>query len=167
MLPYMKTYAIAIVIGFVLYIYSQPVEGRYISTFQALIGNIDQKYDSSGAARMQYVKASFKSIKIHPMGTGWGSQGWLHSDILQIAASLGIITAIIFIISQITLLLNIYRLMIRGPTFIYNDLFLCFLLFLVFTPYLAPIWLYLVLFGSIWPGLVLFGSVCLRFLFKN
>ena len=28
MLPYMKTYAIAIVIGFVLYIYSQPVEGR-------------------------------------------------------------------------------------------------------------------------------------------
>ena len=126
MLPYMKTYAIAIVIGFVLYIYSQPVEGRYISTFRALIGNIDQKYDSSGATRMQYVKASLKSIKIHPMGTGWGSQGWLHSDILQIGASLGIITALIFIISQITLLLNIYRLMIRGPTFLYNGLFLCF-----------------------------------------
>ena len=126
MLPYMKTYAIAIVIGFVLYIYSQPVEGRYISTFRALIGNIDQKYDSSGATRMQYVKASLESIKIHPMGTGWGSQGWLHSDILQIGASLGIITAMIFVLSQIKLLLNIYRLMKRRPVFIYNGLFLCF-----------------------------------------
>ena len=131
-LPYMKIYAIMVVIGFVIYIYSQPVEGRYISTFRALSGNIDQRYDSSGAARMYRANIAINSIKHRPMGTGWGSQGWVHSDILQIGASLGIVTAVIFIMSPILLLLNIYRVFNKASPTIHSGLFLCILL-LIYT----------------------------------
>ena len=131
-LPYMKIYAIMVVIGFVIYIYSQPVEGRYISTFRALSGNIDQRYDSSGAARMYRANIAINSIKHHPMGTGWGSQGWVHSDILQIGASLGIVTAVIFIMSPILLLLNIYRVFNKASPTMHSGLFLCILL-LIYT----------------------------------
>ena len=44
---------------------------------------------------MYRAKVAINSIKNKPMGSGWGSQGWVHSDILQIGASLGIMTAII------------------------------------------------------------------------
>jgi len=124
-LPYMKTYAAVVVIGFVIYVYSQPVEGRYVSTFLALTGNIDHRYDSSGAARMYRVNVAINSIKNNPMGTGWGSQGWVHSDILQIGASLGIITAFIFFISPILLLLNIYKVFKNAPPSLHSGLFLC------------------------------------------
>ena len=124
-LPYMKTYAIIVSIGFVIYVYSQPVEGRYISTFLALAGNIDQRYDSSGAARLKYANIALKSMQDRPMGTGWGSQGWVHSDILQIGASLGIVTAVIFIMGPILLLLSIYRSFNKAPPEIQTGLFLC------------------------------------------
>ena len=130
--PYMKPYAIFVVIGFVIYIYSQPVEGRYISTFRAFSGNIDQRYDSSGAARLQYAIYAVNSIKNNPLGMGWGSQGWVHSDFLQIGASLGIVTAMIFILSQILLLLNIYRVFNKAPPDLHSSLFTCIAL-LVYT----------------------------------
>lgn len=124
-LPFIKTYAIIVVIGFVIYIYSQPVEGRYISTFLALSGNIDRKYDSSSAARMDRANTAIRSIKNRPMGTGWGSQGWVHSDFLQLGASLGIVTAVIFIMGPILLLLNIYRTFNKAPPVLQTGLFLC------------------------------------------
>ena len=124
-LPFIKTYAIIVAIAFVIYVYSQPVEGRYISTFLALSGNIDQRYDSSSASRLQRANFAINSIKNRPMGTGWGSQGWVHSDILQIGASLGIVTAVIFIMGPILLLLSIYRSFNRAPPRIQTGLFLC------------------------------------------
>lgn len=107
-LPFMKTYAIFVTIGFVIYVYSQPVEGRYISTFKALTGKIDHQYDSSGAARMGRIKIALNSIINHPIGTGWGSQGWVHSDVLQIGASLGIITGLILLFGPIILFKKLY-----------------------------------------------------------
>ena len=71
-LPFLKTYSLIIVTSFIVYIYSQPVEGRYISTFYALTGKIDKKYDSSSAARMYRAKVAINSIKNKPMGSGWG-----------------------------------------------------------------------------------------------
>ena len=127
-LPYIKTYTIFISIAFVIYVYSQPVEGRYISTFLALTGNIDQRYDSSGSARMYRANIAINSMINHPMGTGWGSQGWVHSDVLQIGASLGIFTAFIFILGPILLLLNIYRDFNKGSPTLHKGLFLCILL---------------------------------------
>ena len=49
------------------------------------------------------------SIASHPLGTGWGSQGWVHSDFLQISATIGIIPGIIFILAPFFLLLRTYR----------------------------------------------------------
>ena len=105
----MKTYALLVTIAFVAYIYSQPVEGRYISTFKALTGQIDTRYDSSGGVRLARAKIALASIASQPLGTGWGSQGWVHSDILQISATIGIIPGIIFLFAPFILLLRTYR----------------------------------------------------------
>jgi O-antigen ligase len=106
----MKSYALLITIAFVAYIYSQPVEGRYISTFKALTGNIDTRYDSSGGARMARAKIAIDSIGKKPLGTGWGSQGWVHSDVLQIGASIGIIPGLILFLGPVFLLFRMYKL---------------------------------------------------------
>jgi len=109
LLPYAKSYVMLVTLTFVLYIYSQPVEGRYISIFKALTGQIDTRYDSSGSARMARAKIAMASIASHPLGTGWGSQGWVHSDILQISATIGIIPGVIFLFALLSLLLRSYR----------------------------------------------------------
>ena len=109
LLPYMKIYIVFLTIGFILYIYSQPVEGRYVSTFKALTGQIDARYDSSGNIRLARAKTAIKSIVSQPLGTGWGSQGWVHSDVLQISATIGIIPGIIFLFTPFSLLMKTYR----------------------------------------------------------
>jgi len=109
LLPYMKTYALLVTLSFVVYIYSQPVEGRYISTFKALVGKIDSRYDSSGSERLARAKHAIRSIALQPLGTGWGSQGWVHSDILQISATVGIIPGVILLLTPLVLLLRTYQ----------------------------------------------------------
>jgi len=109
LLPYIKSYILLITISFVVIIYSQPVEGRYISTFKALTGDIDTRYDSSGGVRMARAKVAMASIVSNPLGTGWGSQGWVHSDILQISSTVGIIPGVIFLFAPLFLLLRSYR----------------------------------------------------------
>ena len=115
LIPYMKTYTLFVTMVFVAYIYSQPVEGRYISTFKALMGNIDARYDSSGLARMGRAEIAIESIIKHPFGTGWSSQGWVHSDILQIAATIGIIPSFLLFIAPILLLLRSFSLYLTRP----------------------------------------------------
>jgi O-antigen ligase len=105
----MKSYILLVTISFVAYIYSQPVEGRYLSTFKALTGEIDTRFDSSGGVRLARAKIAMASIASHPLGTGWGSQGWVHSDFLQISATIGIIPGVIFLFVPLFLLLRCYR----------------------------------------------------------
>ena len=109
LLPYMKSYILLITISFVAYIYSQPVEGRYLSTFKALTGQIDTRFDSSGGVRLARAKIAMASIASHPLGTGWGSQGWVHSDFLQISATIGIIPGVIFLFVPLFILLRCYQ----------------------------------------------------------
>ena len=109
LLPNMKSYILLITISFVAYIYSQPVEGRYISTFKALTGDIDTRFDSSGGVRLARAKIAMASIASQPLGTGWGSQGWVHSDFLQISATIGIIPGVIFLFVPLFILLRCYR----------------------------------------------------------
>ena len=109
LLPFMKSYVIIITIAFVAYIYSQPVEGRYISIFKAISGQVDARYDSSSAKRLARAEVAIKSIIKTPLGTGWGSQGWVHSDILQIGSTVGIIPGVIFLFAPILLLIKTYR----------------------------------------------------------
>ena len=115
LIPYMKTYTLFITICFVAYIYSQPVEGRYISTFKALSGNIDARYDSSGSARMGRAIIAMESIVNHPLGTGWSSQGWVHSDVLQIAATIGIVPGLLLLFAPILLLLRTFSVYFTVP----------------------------------------------------
>ena len=114
LLPNMKSYILIVTISFVVYIYSQPVEGRYLSTFKALAGQIDTRFDSSGGERLNRVKIALASIASHPLGTGWGSQGWVHSDFLQISATIGIIPGVIFLFVPLFLLLRSYRCYLRA-----------------------------------------------------
>jgi hypothetical protein len=109
LLPFMKSYIIMITIAFVAYIYSQPVEGRYISIFKAISGQVDTRYDSSSAKRLDRAKVALKSIIKTPLGTGWGSQGWVHSDILQIGSTVGIIPGVIFLFAPMLLFIKTYR----------------------------------------------------------
>ena len=125
LVPYMKSYALLVTMIFVAYVYSQPVEGRYISTFKALTGKIDTRYDSSGGARMARVQIAINSIVEKPLGTGWGSQGWVHSDVLQIAASVGIIPGIIFLIAPLFLLFRMYRAYLIAPINDQTAFFVC------------------------------------------
>ena len=125
LVPYMKSYALLVTMIFVAYVYSQPVEGRYISTFKALTGQIDTRYDSSGNARMARAQIAIESIVEKPLGTGWGSQGWVHSDVLQIAASVGIIPGIIFLIAPLFLLFRMYRAYLIAPINDQTVFFVC------------------------------------------
>ena len=109
LIPFMKTYAILVTMAFVAYIYSQPVEGRYISTFKALTGEIDTRYDSSGGARMSRALIAIDSIVEKPLGAGWASQGWVHSDVLQIGASIGVIPGLILFLGPVFLLFRLYK----------------------------------------------------------
>ncbi len=115
LIPFFKSYALVLVTLFIAYVYSQPVKGRYFSTFKAITGQVDSKYDSSGNVRLSRAKTAFKSIKENQVGTGWGSQGWVHSDVLQVASSIGIIPGLIFFISPILLSLNLFRYYRQAP----------------------------------------------------
>ena len=130
LLPYLKSYSIIIVSVFIIYIYSQPVEGRYFSTYKALIGNIDKKYDSSSQARMQRALNAIGSMAKNPIGTGWGSQGWVHSDVLQIGASLGIISGILFFCGPLFLTGRSIQYYISCSLYHKPPYFLCILLFI-------------------------------------
>tara|TARA_B100000131_G_scaffold47144_1_gene41813 strand:- start:380 stop:805 length:426 start_codon:yes stop_codon:yes gene_type:complete len=94
-----------------------------------LAGNIDKKYDSSSQARMQRAFIAIKSISKNPIGTGWGSQGWVHSDVLQVSASLGIISGILFFCSPLFLALRSIQGYMNSSMNNKPGYFLCFLLY--------------------------------------
>ena len=127
-IPHLKTYTLLITSAFVIYVYSQPVEGRYLSTFKALTGNIDKEYDSSGQSRIERALTAINSITNNPIGSGWGSQGWVHSDVLQLAADLGVITGFLFFISPVLLLIRFYKLYSSVLNHYKTRFFLCMLL---------------------------------------
>jgi hypothetical protein len=133
LLPYMKSYVMLVTLTFVAYVYSQPVEGRYISTFKALTGQIDTRFDSSGIARMARAKIAIDSIIKKPLGTGWGSQGWVHSDMLQLAATIGVIPAVILLIGLLFFLVRTYRIFLLAPPNEQTIFFVCcgFLVFVI------------------------------------
>ena len=79
-------------------------------------------------------KSAIKSMISNPLGTGWGSRGWVHSDILQIAASIGLIPGFIFFIAPLILLFRAYRIyLISDPK--HKSLFFMFCCFLIFVFY--------------------------------
>ena len=73
-----------------------------------------------------------------PLGAGWGSQGWVHSDMLQVAASVGIIPGIIIIIAPLFLLFRLYRIYLTASINDKTVFFVCcgLLIFVIISLYL-------------------------------
>ena len=67
---------------------------RAISGMRAIQGN---PVDSSALVRQQRALATVSATVDEPLGSGWASSGWVHSDFIQVAANLGIIAGIIFL----------------------------------------------------------------------
>jgi hypothetical protein len=53
--------------------------------------------DSSGEKRLERIKGAYAATVENPLGGGWASAGWAHSDFLQISANLGVIPGVIFL----------------------------------------------------------------------
>ncbi len=104
MVSQIKKYIILLSLSFIIYIYSQPVEGRYISTFKAIAGKIDNRYDSSGSQRLMFIQIALERIKNNPIGEGWGYKFWVHSDLIQISLKTGILSGILFLYILLMLL---------------------------------------------------------------
>ena len=60
---------------------------------------------SSAIIRLDRAKTAIGVIKDHPiLGGGWGASGLVHSDILQMGADAGVITAELFVIFYLQIL---------------------------------------------------------------
>ena len=126
-----KTYIVFLSLSFIIYIYSQPVEGRYISAFKAIAGKIDNRYDSSGAQRLIFIQGAIDRIKNNPIGDGWGSRFWIHSDFLQITLNTGIISGLLFIYMLIILLRKNLRKYSRQKGEVIYFCFSCLMIFVI------------------------------------
>ncbi len=102
--PKIKKYMILLSLSFIIYVYSQPVEGRYISTFKAIAGKIDNRYDSSGSQRLMFIQLALEGIKNNPIGVGWGYKFWVHSDLIQLSLKTGVVSGFLFFYILIILL---------------------------------------------------------------
>ena len=126
---HIKTYIVLLSLSFIIYIYSQPVEGRYISTFKAIAGKIDNRYDSSGAQRLMFVQIALEKIKDNPIGVGWGYKFWVHSDLIQISLKTGIVSGILFIY----ILLNLLKKnLIKYYMYNEDNIYFCFSCLMIF-----------------------------------
>lgn len=56
-------------------------------------------YDSSAMGRYLRIEAALRLIRLSPwIGWGWAGSGWVHSDVLQLTANLGIPVATVLIV---------------------------------------------------------------------
>jgi len=66
---------------------------RLVTTIAVLKG---APIDHSGRDRMNRATGAAERALEAPLGSGWNSAGWVHSDFLQVAANLGIVAGLIF-----------------------------------------------------------------------
>jgi hypothetical protein len=86
---------------------SREARGRFESLVKLLEGTPD---DSSGSKRFDRIKEAFDDVLEEPLGGGWASAGWVHSDFLQIAANLGILAGLTFLFGYLH---TLYQLLVR------------------------------------------------------
>lgn len=79
---------------------------RVVTGIAALRGN---PIDHSALDRQNRAFEAIDQAITTPLGSGWASAGWVHSDFLQIAANVGILAAFIFIGGYINTLNRITR----------------------------------------------------------
>jgi len=68
-------------------------------------------YDSSALVRASRIRAGINLIKQNPyLGRGWGGSGWVHSDLIQIGANLGLLALFFFLYWYLSHIWRLYRL---------------------------------------------------------
>lgn len=68
-----------------------------------------QPIDNSAYKRLDRAMDAVDQIFAAPLGSGWSSAGWVHSDFLQVAVNLGIIAALVFLGGYLYTLLRLGR----------------------------------------------------------
>lgn len=105
--------------------------------------------DSSSVKRTHRAEEAFTFALQNPLGGGWASSGWVHSDFIQLAADIGLLGSGIFILWYLKTLLALIRQYIKtsdtltlaliGAFFIIGAQFL-FEAIYVLTQLIAPVW---------------------------
>ena len=90
---------------------SEETRGRLESLEKVMEGNPD---DTSGIKRKERIEGAVEAIAANPLGDGWASAGWVHSDFLQISANLGLLAGLILLLGYLHTLLRLGEGMLRG-----------------------------------------------------
>jgi len=86
--------ALCVLVAAVGYQLIPKTEERVITTIAVLQG---APIDHSALVRQERALGAVDHIVENPLGSGWHSAGWVHSDFLQVGANLGILAALIFV----------------------------------------------------------------------
>jgi O-antigen ligase len=87
------------------YILPTEVFGGLYATFDSA-----EYYDTSALERQARAEAGIELIQRNPwFGHGWGAGGWVHSDLIQIGANLGLPALVIFLIWYLSRVWRIYN----------------------------------------------------------
>jgi hypothetical protein len=85
--------------------------------------------DTSLQKRILRQQDAFQLALRNPLGVGWTGSGWVHGDFTQVAANLGILAGIIFILWYLHTLYRAWQRLRQSPQdFILQTLFLSFIL---------------------------------------
>lgn len=84
----------------------RETRGRVDSLAMLLQG---QPIDSSGLKRQNRSLEAFEMALENPTGSGWAAAGWVHSDFIQIAANLGVLAGLLFLVAYAYTLWNLWK----------------------------------------------------------
>jgi O-antigen ligase len=79
---------------------------RALSGIAALRGH---PTDSSARDRINRAQNAFDEMLAVPLGNGWTSAGWVHSDFIQVGANLGVAAGLIFLGGYLFTLARLFR----------------------------------------------------------
>jgi hypothetical protein len=70
---------------------------------------LGQATDTSSQKRLARSETSLEQMLAHPLGQGWGKSGWVHSDVLQLGADLGVAAAGLFVFGYAATLARLWK----------------------------------------------------------
>lgn len=97
---------VCVIVTFAGYQFLPNSSERALSGLAVLQG---KPIDNSAYKRMDRAMDAVNQVFAAPLGSGWSSAGWVHSDFLQVAVNLGIIAALIFLSGYIYTLFRLSR----------------------------------------------------------
>jgi hypothetical protein len=97
------------------YIVAPPEARERLDTLMAVaIGDMEST-DSSALVRVDRAEKGIQKILDNPLGQGWSSGGWVHSDVIDIAAEVGIVGSVIFVIWYLMTMFKIVHHYLKKP----------------------------------------------------